>query len=318
MKSIIVVIIYMIAVADCVKAQVFLDSIINSSLPCNIIEYEQKDRQKLSNHLIVDNFKQLYDASVDYYTLGKIKSNDLIVFIIEAKKEDVVHGYLCKYKHSTKEFSYYEIVHFDAQCLFKLFCLDNQSVRVTQIVKDNNSGFLKTETFELKDGNNPTENTFLYGLPKNIKELKNTKSIQLTPQYVKEYILQVQNCEYNNYLPLQYCWYGKTPSKELGCGIMEVNDGYEQTGFLCIYESNRQYPKMLKLFEIKGYAPVTDYCIIGSSIQIISIVDIGERVFLRTEIYQLNENSVLERKYINPHLETLKTSKFEIIEEFID
>jgi len=285
-----------VLLGNTVAAKSFLDSLeTRTQLPCDIQEYQQLKRQKLSTKVVSERLPQLFatQKEAEYYSLGKIVTKDCVLLLIEQEYaceydecESNREGYICKIEGKGKGAFVSDIIHI-VDNFRKVFILDGRKIivsRVDTIDFGRKLDGLATEYYNLPDSYPASETKECTGLPKNLQEIKNVQWRELSTQYVKENIFQVQN-EWNGNL-FAY----ELPNENWQMISLRGNN------YLCYKKGNERYPKMLEISDEIGKSINRQFFIVGSKIYILQMRIYDGEVAQWVEIYDLNDGE-LKRLY---------------------
>ena len=280
-----------------VDAKSFLDSLeTRAQLPCDIQEYEQLKRQRLSSKAVSAQLPQLLVAQkqTEYYSLGKVVTGECVLLLIEQRFENNREGYICKLEGKGKVAIVSEIIHI-VDNFRKVFILDGRDIIVSRVdtanfyhERDYVSTELATEYHTLPDSYPASETKECTELPKNIQGLKDVEWSKLSTQYVKENLFQVQNeVDGNLYYNYEYFAYG-LPNENW----QMISYGFliEMYDYLCYRRGNERYPRMLNIGTTSGDLIERQFFIVGSKIYIMW-THYGE-VSQKVEIYDLSDGEM--------------------------
>ena len=296
-KIIFLTILMVVLFGNSVDAKSFLDSLeTRTQLPCDIWEYQQLNRQKLSIKVVSKHLPQVFDAQkqAEYYSLGKIVTKDYVLLLIEQKYEYDREGYICKIDGKGKGAFVSEMIHI-VDNFRKVFIIDGRKIIVSRVDtinpdRDYLSYELATEYYNLPDSYPTDEVKECTGLPKNIQELKEVEWGELSIQYVKDSLFQVQNRVEHN-----YCYTYEYSSYKLPNEVWQmIMKGFyiESYFYLCYRKGNDRYPRMLAISSISGGSIDQQFFIVGSKIYILDVFDYDDDVCQRVEIYDLRDGEM--------------------------
>ena len=284
---------------NAVAAKTFLDSLeTRTQLPCDIQAYQQLNRQRLSAKAVSKYLPQLFVAQKEavYFSLGKVVTKDCVLLVIEQVTEDNNEGYICKIEGKGRDAVASEIIHI-VDNFRKVFILDGRDIIVSRVdtvnydkEHDYVSTELATEYHTLPDSYPASETKECTGLPKNIQGLREVEWTELSTQYVKENLFQVQNTvDENPYYNYDYFSY-RLPNENwqmISCGFF-----IEMYDYLCYRKENERYPRMLGIGTIAGGSIERQFFIVGSKIYILHVFAYDNDVCQRVEIYDLRDGKM--------------------------